>query len=79
MTNVWSHKHQKLIKLFSVFSLSSHSPVSEYIGGGELFDTIRKFSHKLVQLYVAEIAVALGNYLSRPIFSIIQLQLTDCD
>lgn len=35
--------------------------VSEYIGGGELFDTVRKFSHKLVQLYVAEIAVALGN------------------
>lgn len=29
--------------------------------GGELFDRIHKFSHKLVQLYVAEIAVALGN------------------
>lgn len=34
--------------------------MSEYIGGGELFDTIRKFPYKLVQLYVAEIAVALG-------------------
>lgn len=36
--------------------------MSEYIGGGELFDTIRKFPYKLVQLYVAEIAVALGIY-----------------
>lgn len=35
--------------------------VSEYISGGELFDTIRKFPYKLIQLYVAEIAVALGN------------------
>lgn len=35
--------------------------MSEYISGGELFDTIRKFPYKLVQLYVAEIAVALGN------------------
>lgn len=34
--------------------------MSEYISGGELFDTIRKFPYKLVQLYVAEIAVALG-------------------
>lgn len=34
--------------------------VSEYIGGGELFETIRKFPFKLVQLYVAEIAIALG-------------------
>lgn len=34
--------------------------MSEYIGGGELFDTIRKFPYKLVQLYVAELAVALG-------------------
>lgn len=37
--------------------------VSEYIGGGELFDSIRKFSYELVQLYVAEIALALGNLL----------------
>lgn len=37
--------------------------MSEYIGGGELFDTIRKFPHKLVQLYVAEIAVALGMFM----------------
>lgn len=35
--------------------------VSELVEGGELFDRIHKFSHKLVQLYVAEIAVALGN------------------
>lgn len=36
--------------------------MSEYIGGGELFETIRKFPYKLVQLYVAEIAVALGMF-----------------
>lgn len=34
--------------------------VSELVDGGELFDRIGKFSHKLIQLYVAEIAVALG-------------------
>lgn len=44
----------------SHFFFISKFLVSEYIGGGELFDTIRKFPYKLIQLYVAEIAVALG-------------------
>lgn len=38
--------------------------MSELVSGGELFQRIEKFSHKLIQLYVAEIAIALGNVLS---------------
>ncbi|XP_031625395.1 serine/threonine-protein kinase S6KL [Contarinia nasturtii] len=49
-----------IVKLISFWQ--SHREIyllSEYIGGGELFDTIRKFPYKLIQLYVAEIALAL--------------------
>lgn len=44
------------------FFIHSFDVVSELVEGGELFDRIHKFTYKLVQLYVAEIAVALGNY-----------------
>lgn len=47
-------------RVFVFFFFFFYTIVSEYIGGGELFDTIRKFPYKLIQLYVAEIAVALG-------------------
>lgn len=62
--SVWHSKiEQTLIESSNwrhFFSIVSNT-VSEYISGGELFGYITKFSHKLVQLYVAEIALALGN------------------
>lgn len=36
--------------------------MTEYISGGELFNRITTFTHKLVQLYVLEIAIAIGKY-----------------
>lgn len=56
--------------------------MSEYISGGELFDTIRKFPYKLVQLYVAEIAAALGMWfeeINRTLEISVQIPLTVCN
>ena len=36
--------------------------VSELMTGGELFGRIKTFTYQLVQLYVAEIAIALGEF-----------------
>lgn len=36
--------------------------VTEFVCGGELFASAERFSDALVQLYVLEIAIALGTY-----------------
>jgi hypothetical protein len=44
--------------LTAFFSLS----VTEFISEGEIFHRINHFSHKLVQFYVAELAIVIGKF-----------------
>lgn len=42
--------------MFILFSIA----VSEFISEGELFQKIKNFTHKLIQFYVAELAIVIG-------------------